>query len=148
MNALTRFDTTALNQLSRSLVGFDRIFTDFENRVQNVNNYPPYNVVKHNEHSYEIEVAVAGFGLEDIEVEVDQSVLTIRGSKSIDSQPEVEYLHRGLAYREFSRTFTLAEHLIVGNAGIKNGVLSISLTRVIPDELKPRKIPVIGLDSK
>jgi molecular chaperone IbpA len=142
MNALTRFDTTALNQLSRSLVGFDRIFSDLE-RVQNVNNYPPYNVVKLSEDIYEIEVAVAGFGLEDIDIEVNQNVLTIRGSKSSDDQSEVEYLHRGLAYREFVRTFTLAEHLIVGDASIKNGVLTVSLSRIIPEELKPRKIQII-----
>ena len=145
MNALTRFDTTALSQLNKALIGFDRMFNTVENRFQNGINYPPYNVIKHSDNSYEIEIAVAGFSIEDIEVEVDQNELTIRGQrKQEEENADKEYLHRGLAYREFQKSFTLAEHMQVGEAVIQDGVLSIKVTRLIPEALKPRKIQVLG----
>ena len=145
MNALTRFDTTALNQLNKALIGFDRMFTD---RIQNsvTPNYPPYNIIKKSEDSYEIEIAVAGFAQNEIDVELDQNQLTIRGEVKRDEDANVEYLHRGLAYRAFEKSFTLAEHMQVSTASIKNGVICISLTRIIPEALKPRKIDVISLD--
>lgn len=142
MNALTRFDTTALQQLNRAIIGFDRLFAD---RAYSNQTYPPYNVVKHGEDSYEIEVAVAGFKLSEIDVEVDNNQLHIRGNKAEEDTVETtEYLHRGLAYRSFERSFTLAEHMQVGNAGIKDGVLRVAITRNVPEALKPRKIPVLG----
>ena len=145
MNALTRFDTTALSQLNKALIGFDRMFNTVENRFQNGINYPPYNVIKHSDNSYEIEIAVAGFSIEDIEVEVDQNELTIRGQRKQEEETaDKEYLHRGLAYREFQKSFTLAEHMQVGEAVIQDGVLSIKVTRLIPEALKPRKIQVLG----
>jgi molecular chaperone IbpA len=146
MNALTRFDTTALNQLNKALIGFDRMFSNAERFQGGTGNYPPYNIIKHSEDSYEIEIAVAGFGLEDIDVEVDNNELVIRGQRRASTvDPEPQYLHRGLAYREFVKSFTLAEHILVGDASVTNGVLAIKLTRIIPEELKPRKIQVLGL---
>lgn len=147
MNALTRFDTTALNQLNRALVGFDRLFTE---RVAQNQPYPPYNIIKFGENEYEIQVAVAGFSLEEIDVEVNQNLLTIKGQRSEEDMfPEgTEFLHRGLAFRSFEKTLTLAEHMIVGDATIKNGVLKISVTRVVPEALKPRKVQVIGHDKE
>jgi molecular chaperone IbpA len=145
MNALTRFDTTALNQLNKALIGFDRMFNTAETRFQNGTNYPPYNIIKHSDNSYEIEIAVAGFSLDDIDVEINQNELIIRGQRSQEETTnEVEYLHRGLAYREFQKSFTLAEHMEVGEAVIQDGVLSIKITRIIPEALKPRKIQVLG----
>jgi molecular chaperone IbpA len=144
MNALTRFDTTALNQLNRALIGFDRMFNTAETRFQNGTNYPPYNVIKKSDDSYEIEIAVAGFTLEDIDVEVHQNELTIRGQRSHEDSENFEYLHRGLAYREFQKSFTLAEHMQVGDAMIQDGILSIKITRIVPEELKPRKIQILG----
>jgi len=144
MNALTRFDTTALNQLNRALIGFDRMFNTVETRFQNGTNYPPYNVIKKSDDSYEIEIAVAGFTLEDIDVEVHQNELTIRGQRSHEDSEDFEYLHRGLAYREFQKSFTLAEHMQVGDAMIQDGILSIKITRIVPEELKPRKIQILG----
>jgi molecular chaperone IbpA len=139
MNQLVRFDTNALN---RALIGFDRIFNDFENRVQHsTTNYPPYNVIKHNDDSFEIEVAVAGFDREDITIEVDQDQLRIKGQRT-EQATEHQYLHRGLAARDFERTFTLAEHIIVGNAELTNGILSVKLTREVPEALKPRMIAI------
>jgi len=139
MNQLVRFDTNALN---RALIGFDRIFHDFENRAQHsTTNYPPYNVIKHNDDSFEIEVAVAGFDREDITIEVDQGQLRIRGQRT-EQDAEHQYLHRGLAARDFERTFTLAEHIIVGDAELTNGILSVKLTREVPEALKPRVIAI------
>lgn len=139
MNQLARFDTSALN---RALIGFDRIFNDFENRFQHsTTNYPPYNVIKHDENSFEIEVAVSGFDREDISIEVDQDQLRIRGQRNAESDTK-EYLHRGLAARDFLRTFTLAEHIIVGDAEMTNGILRVKLHREVPEALKPRLIAI------
>lgn len=144
MNALNRFDTAALNQLNRALIGFDRIFNE---RAQTHQTYPPYNVIKKDEDNYEIEIAVAGFTLEEIDVEVNQNQLIIKGEQNKEESSEVEYLHRGLAFRSFEKALTLAEHMEVGTASIKDGVLRIGITRVIPEALKPRKIQVIGYDK-
>lgn len=141
MNALTRFDTTALNQLNRALIGFDRLLTN--GGVSN-QTYPPYNVIKTGEDTYEIEIAVAGFTLSEIDVEINQNQLIIRGERQRDEDARVEYLHRGLAYRSFEKSLTLAEHMEVGTASIKDGVLRIAVTRVVPESMKARKIPVIG----
>ena len=108
MNALTRFDTNALAQLNRALVGFDRMFDNFEVRLgQNSNNYPPHNVVKTGEDTYRIEVAVAGFNMEEIDVELDNNELIIKGQCKREDDAGYEYLHRGLARRDFERRFTL-----------------------------------------
>jgi molecular chaperone IbpA len=145
MNALTRFDTTALQQLNKALVGFDRLFTE---RAYTTNPaYHPYNIIKKSEDNYEIEVAVAGFTLDEIDVEVNQNQLIIRGQSQRDVDTDVEYLHRGLAYRDFEKVLTLAEHMQVGAASIKDGVLRVEITRIIPEALKPRKINVIGIDK-
>jgi molecular chaperone IbpA len=139
MNQLARFDTTALN---RALIGFDRIFNDFENRFQHsTTNYPPYNVIKHDENSFEIEVAVAGFDREDITIEVDQDRLVIKGQRLKTDDAE-KYVYRGLAARDFERAFVLAEHIIVGDAELTNGILRVKLTRVVPEALKPRLIAI------
>lgn len=141
MNAITRFDTSALN---RALIGFDSLFNDVERRFTNSvqTNYPPYNVIKHDDNSFEIEVAVAGFDKEDISIEVDQNQLTIRGQRPDQEADQVQYLHRGLAARDFERSFTLADHIIVGDAELTNGILRVKLTREIPEALKPRLIAI------
>ena len=137
MNQIVRFDTNALN---RALLGFDNLFDNFEHRFANqINqNYPPYNILKHDEDSYEIEIAVTGFEQEEITVEIDQNQLIVKGQrKEVDLQ-EPTYLHRSLATRDFTRSWTLAEHMEVGEGRIKNGVLTIELNRVVPEALKPR----------
>jgi molecular chaperone IbpA len=140
MNALTRFDTAALN---RALIGFDSLFNDAERRFANQiqTNYPPYNVLKHDDDHFEIEVAVAGFDKEDISIEVDQNHLTIKGERLKDDDTS-KYLHRGLAARDFERSFTLADHIIVGDAELTNGILRVKLTREVPEALKPRLIAI------
>jgi molecular chaperone IbpA len=142
MNQLTRFDTNALSQLNRAMIGFDRLFHDFENRhVNSTTNYPPYNILKHDEDHFEIEVAVAGFDREDISIEVDQNQLRIKGQR-IKEDDTSKYVHRGLAARDFERLFTLAEHMEVGDAELTNGILRVKLTRIIPEALKPRLISI------
>ncbi len=140
MNALTRFDTQALN---RALIGFDSLFNDVEKRFANSvqTNYPPYNVLKHDDDHFEIEIAVAGFDKEDVTIEVDQNLLTIKGTRLKDDNAS-KYLHRGLAARDFERSFTLAEHMVVGDAELTNGILSVKLTREVPEALKPRLIAI------
>ena len=142
MNQLVRFDTNALN---KALLGFDEIFNNFENRFANQinNNYPPYNIVKHDENSYEIQVAVTGFEKDEITVEIDQNQLIVKGVRNKDVT-EAEYLHRGLALRDFTRSWTLAEHMEVDQGTIKNGVLTIELKRVVPEALKPRVLKIKG----
>lgn len=140
MNALTRFDPTALN---RALIGFDRLFDDVERRFANSpnTNYPPYNILKHDENSFEIEIAVAGFDRDDVTIEVDQNQLRITGRRTKDDDA-AKYIHRGLAARDFERVFTLAEHMEVGDAEMTNGILCVKITRVIPEALKPRLIAI------
>jgi molecular chaperone IbpA len=143
MTQLTRFDTTALN---RALVGFDRIFDDMERRYANSvqTNYPPYNIARLEENQYEIELAVTGFAKEEIEVRVEQDNLIIVGQREkTDSDVSAEFLHRGLAFRDFERTFTLADHMKIWSAEIKNGVLTIRIEREIPEEMKPRVIDIV-----
>ena len=140
MNQLRTIDTAALAQLSKALVGFDRYF----NVPSHQNgNYPPHNIVKYSDTSYAIEVAVAGFAKEEIAVEVDQDQLTIRGVMNRPNKDEgIEYLHRGLAARDFEQTFTLAEYMEVVGAKVDNGMLQIDIKRVVPDALKPRTIEI------
>lgn len=141
MNQLVRFDTNALN---KALVGFDRMFDDLEHRFANSanTNYPPYNIIRKTDDDYEIQIAVSGFNKEDVSVEVNSNQLVIKGTKPQTDIEDNQYLHRGLATRDFTRSFTLAEHMVVGEGKIKNGILSIVLTRVIPEALKPRTIQI------
>lgn len=142
MNQLARFDTTALNQLNRALIGFDSLFNDVERRYANsVPNYPPYNVLKHDDNTFEIEVAVAGFDKDDVTIEVDQNLLTIKGNRTKDEDTN-KYVYRGLAARDFERSFTLADYIIVGEAELTNGILRVKLTREVPEALKPRLIAI------
>lgn len=140
--ALTRFDTASLN---RALIGFDQLFDTFESRFANqlTNNYPPYNIEKISENVYDIVLAIAGFDKEEVSVEIEGDQLTIRGEKSVSTDPQPEYLHRGLAFRDFERRFTLADHMEVVKAEIKNGLLMIQIERKVPEELLPRKIEVV-----
>ena len=138
---LVRFDTNALN---RALLGFDSLFDNFEQRFANqINNtYPPYNVIKHDEDTYEIEVAVTGFSKDEVTVEIDQNQLVVKGQRKEVEMTEPTYLHRGLASRDFTRSWTLAEHMEVKEGKIKNGVLTIELKRVVPEALKPRALKI------
>ena len=140
--ALSLFDN--FNQLTPYAVGFDRIFDNLNSYV--VNNatstgFPPYNIQKVGDYNYTIDMALAGFGKDDIEVEVADSTLTIRSDKKDEPEDEFTY-HRGISYRKFERKFTLADDLVVNDAKLENGMLTIDLERIVPEEKKPRLISV------
>lgn len=138
MTQLRTIDTATLAGLSKALVGFDRYFNM---PVPQGSSYPPHNIVKYGNDYYGIEVAVAGFSKEEITVDVDQDQLTIRGTKN-HPNPEVEYLHRGLAARNFELFFTLAEYMEIKGASVSDGLLQIDIERIVPEALKPRSIEV------
>jgi len=138
MTQLRTIDAQALANLSRALVGFDRIF---DARLNGTSNYPPHNIVKFDENHYGIEVAVAGFTKDEITVEVDQDQLRIRGVQA-EIAGTKEYLHKGLAARNFEQTFTLAEYMEVRGAEVKDGMLRIAIERIVPEALKPRQIEI------
>jgi molecular chaperone IbpA len=129
-------------------VGFDNLFDDFDRMLSfnsaSINHYPPYNIRKVNDTDYVIELAVAGFGKKDIEVKSQENTLTI---KSKDKKEEVldkdeDILHRGISQRSFTRSFTVAEDVVVKGADLKDGLLSVKLERIIPDEKKPKIIDI------
>jgi molecular chaperone IbpA len=128
-----------LAQISRALVGFDQYFNN--PRLQN-SNYPPHNIVKFSDSDYAIEVAVAGFSKEEITVEIDQDQLVVRGTQKVSEENTKEYLHKGLASRDFEQTWTLAEYMEVKDAEVKDGMLIINIQRIIPESLKPRQIEI------
>jgi molecular chaperone IbpA len=128
-------------------VGFDNIFDEILriNAQQSNTNYPPYNIVKHDEDHFAIDIAVAGFREGDINITVEKNVLTIKGEQVQDLdelEKEVEYLHRGISARNFTRTFTLADHVEVLGAKAENGILRIELERQVPEEQKPKTIAI------
>jgi molecular chaperone IbpA len=141
-NQLSRLDT-----LSRALVGFDTMFDQMERRFANQvsTNYPPFNILKWNEDQYEIQIAITGFEKEEIRVEVERNQLSVFGESKEMSLGDAMYLHRGLATRDFEKTFTLAEHMEVKAAEIRNGMLRIQLFRNVPESEKPRIIDIVEI---
>ena len=136
---LRAINPTDLAQISRALVGFDQYFN---NARLNNTNYPPHNIVKFSDTEYAIEVAVAGFTKDEITVEVDQAQLVVRGVQSTADTDSKEYLHRGLASRDFEQSWTLAEYMEVKGAEVKDGMLIVQIERIVPDALQPRKIEI------
>jgi molecular chaperone IbpA len=129
--------------LYRSAVGFDRMTSllDAAQKNTTVDGYPPYNIEKADEDAYQITVAVAGFGPQDLDVEIRDGQLVIIG-RGANDRDKVEYLHRGIARRAFERRFQLAEHVEVKAADLKDGLLIVDLVREIPEAMKPRKIEI------
>jgi len=141
---MTRLDL--FGQFSPFTVGFDRVFDEL-NRVQSTSqsNYPPYNIRKGNEEdSYLIELAVAGFGKDDLSVTVKENNLTIEGDIS---HKDNAFVHQGISQRKFSRNFVLAEDVLVKGSDLSNGILSIFLERVVPEEKKARTIDIGKVSS-
>lgn len=141
------FQLTNLDDLSRSLIGFDTLFNELERRFINQvsTNYPPHNVIKTDENQYEIQVAVTGFDRSEIAVTVEDNALVIKGESNTVGYDESQYLHRGLATRDFVRTFPLAEHIEVRGAEIRNGMLIVKLERLIPESAKPKIIDIVDV---
>ncbi|URD61982.1 Hsp20 family protein [Sphingomonas sp. KRR8] len=126
----------------RSAVGFDRLFDMLENNAASGNgeNYPPFDLIKVDDNKYRIEVAVAGFKREEIEITSHQNVLIVRGQKG--EEANANYIHRGIATRSFERRFALADHINVTGADLHDGMLCLDLVREIPEAMKPRKIEI------
>ena len=131
--------------LFRSAIGFDRFpsLIDAARRAgETVDSYPPYNIEKTGEDKYRITMAVAGFGPEDLNVEIRDGVLVVGGTGAQEGEEEVSYLYRGIARRAFERRFQLADHVEVKSADLVNGLLSVDLARELPEAMKPRTIPI------
>ena len=131
------------NQLTPYAVGFDRVFDNLQRYVDNnvsSTGFPPYNIRKEGDYNYVIEMALAGFGKDDIEIEVVNNTLSVRSIKENDKVEDSIY--RGISFRKFNRKFTLADDVVVNDAKLENGMLTIVIERVIPEEKKPRMISI------
>ena len=136
------------NSLRPFSVGFDSIFEEFDRMLESTerysSNYPPYNIHKLNDNNYKIEVALAGYSKDDIELELKDNTLTIRNKikEKVINEDTNGVIHKGIATRQFERSFTISEDIKVKNAELKNGLLNIDLERIVPDEKKPRLIDI------
>jgi molecular chaperone IbpA len=135
--------TVDFTPLYRSVVGFDRLATLLEaaSKAEGPAGYPPYNIESVGENAYRIEIAVAGFKADELDIQVKENLLTVTGHKAANDEGR-QYLHRGLAERNFERRFQLADYVIVTEADLKDGLLSIALKRELPESLKARKIEI------
>ena len=143
MTSYTTSNGTTFTFPRANFVGFEHLFNEMNRSLTTTGGYPPHNVVQIDEDNYLIEIAVAGFKQENLDVELKDSILTVTGKKE-DGRA---YTHKGISSREFTRTFTLGEHVQVVGARLEDGILSIELERVIPENERPRKIE-IGAEAK
>ena len=142
--------TFSLNPLLRSSIGFDRFDDLFESsfgRNDAASAYPPYNVERWGNDEYRIIFAVAGFSDDELNITVKDNVLMVEGRAEQPAENDVTYLHRGIAKRAFRRNFRLADYVHVGNAELKDGLLRVSVKRELPEEAKPRVIPINGSET-
>jgi molecular chaperone IbpA len=138
---LRSFDVPQLHKFG---IGFDNMFDELMrvSSLQTNSNYPPHNVIKTGEDTVTIEVAVAGFAEGEIDIALDKRLLTITGARKRSEDEKHEYLHRGISSRDFKHTFTLADHVEVKSAAIKDGILAVHLEREVPEEAKPKTIAI------
>lgn len=132
--------------LSQSTLGFDRFFDDVEKLLnmdvqKTISNFPPHNIIKVDDTRYVVELAVAGFSKDEIDISVNQGELTVKGEKTSDTD-KVQYLHKGIGTRSFTKTLTIADTIEVKGAEFKDGILRIGLENIIPEHKKPRKIAI------
>ena len=142
-NTLSLFNEN-FNKLTPYAVGFDRMFDNLNRYVDNnqqSHGFPPYNIRKEGDYNYVIEMALAGFGKKDIEIEVSDGTLSVRSTKENETDNDSQ-LYRGISFRKFDRKFTLSEDIVVQDASLENGMLTINLERIVPEEKKPRLIEV------
>ncbi len=141
---MTRITTLDLPSFHRATIGFDRMFEQMERQFANSPNgqgYPPYNIAQINDEEYMISLAVAGFGMDNLNITKDGDTLKVEGTAPKGDE-DVNYLHKGIGGRNFRREFTLAEHVDVKNAQLELGMLNIHLVRELPEALKPKKIKI------
>jgi molecular chaperone IbpA len=135
----------------RSTVGFDRLFDMLENSNagNGGENYPPFDLIRTGDNDYRIDLAVAGFKADEIDITAQQNVLIVTGKKKEESEKDgTDFVYRGIATRSFERRFALADHIQVRGADMKDGLLSIELKREIPEAMKPRKIDIGGSEPR
>ena len=141
---MTNARTFDLVPLQRYAVGFDQLFNELDryyiNSAQQHNSYPPYNIIRVDDDTFFIEIAAAGFKENELEVTVDQGQLVISGSAN--RTDERIFVYKGIGMRNFSRAFRLADHIEIKGAKLADGLLTVELNRVVPEELKPRKIEI------
>ncbi len=143
---MTRLTSLDLTPFYRSAVGFDQLFDRITSNIDTATtngslaNYPPYDILRTGEETYRIRLAVAGFQMADIKIELKEGVLSVSGSSAADE--EAEYLHKGISNRSFTRTFNLADYVEVKGATLKDGILKIDLERFIPEVMKPKIIEI------
>ena len=140
------------NQLRPFTIGYDNVFDrwntmfDDDHFFNNTGNYPPYNIVKTGEYTYDIELALAGFGKKDIDVNFAENQLTIKSIKEVKEDEDKEesngILHKGISKRHFTRSFTIADDVEIKGAELKDGLLKVSLEKIIPENKKPRTIQI------
>ena len=144
MNKQIRFTSESLSPLYKMSIGFDRLAEQFFNDPTfstAQTGYPPYNIAKKEDDVYEVTLAVAGFKKDDIDISLEDGTLVIKGESNVLDE-SVEYLHKGIAERNFIRTFKLAEFVEVKDAKLEDGILRVSLFRNVPDAMKPQKIKI------
>ena len=143
----TNFTAGDLERFMGLSIGFDSMFNRMMNfpTTQQESGYPPYNIRKVDDYNYVIEIALAGFSESDIEVEVADGVISVRslGEKGKQNLDTPDYVHRGIANRSFSKSWTLSDDMVVKGAEFQNGLLNINLEKVVPEEKKPRIVPII-----
>ena len=141
---MTTFD---LSPFFRTAIGFDRLFDALESTARaDAGGYPPYDIELTAEDRYRISLAVAGFTADEIDIETKDNLLTVSGKKGADVENR-KYLHRGIAKRNFERTYQLADYVRVQGAELKDGLLHIDLVREVPESMKPRRIEIRGHDE-
>jgi molecular chaperone IbpA len=134
--------TIDFSPLYRSVVGFDRLADLLDAATaETATGYPPYNIERTGDNDYRIEIAVAGFKADEIDIEVKENVVTVQGRKAANDEPR-RFLHRGLAERDFVRRFQLAEYVVVTDARLADGLLQIDLKREVPEAKKPRRVEI------
>ena len=146
---MTRNNLSIFNQLRPVTIGFDNVFDHFERMFEDdvfkvpTVNFPPYNIVKTGDYTYDVELALAGFSKEDITVDYADNILSVKSVKNTDENKENDgVLHRGISKRYFSKSFTIADDVEVKGAELKDGLLKISLERIVPEGKKPKTIEV------
>ena len=143
---MTNKALSIFNQLRPLSVGFDDVFSHFESMFDydmvNVSNYPPYNIVKTGDNKYDVELALAGFNKKDINVSVENGMLTIESKEDKSKDKDGEVIHKGISKRYFKKQFTIAKDVKVNGAELKDGLLKVSMERIIPEAMKLKRITV------
>lgn len=138
------FNMVEFPQITKFAVGFDRVFDELARTAGTLNagNYPPYNIIRTAETEYDIEIAVAGFAENELDIETQNGELIVKGESKSEADRVGNYIHQGIASRNFVRTFALADNVEIRGASVKNGILTIKLEVIVPEHEKPKKVAI------